>query len=73
MNPFSEGLSRFFARLRSPVLFVLVALLFAFDLVVPDFIPFVDEILLAGATVMLSRWRKPEPPPRSPLPVAPQK
>jgi Family of unknown function (DUF6116) len=61
MSLLFSGLSRFFARLRSPVLFVLVALLFGFDLLVPDFVPFIDEILLAAATVMLSRWRKPEP------------
>lgn len=63
------GLSRFFARLRAPVLFSIIALLFVFDLLVPDFVPFIDEILLAAGTVMLSRWKKsPEPLPVQPPP-----
>lgn len=57
------GLSRFFSRLRSPVLFCLIAGLFFFDVLIPDFVPFIDEILLAAGTVMLARWRKPEPAP----------
>lgn len=73
MSLFFEGLSRFFGRLRSPVLFVLVALLFGFDLLVPDFVPFIDEILLAAATVMLSRWRKPLPPLNPVAPELPRK
>lgn len=51
-------LGRFLGRLRFPQLFVLVALLFAFDLVVPDFIPLVDELLLAAATLLLSQLRR---------------
>lgn len=62
MNLLFGGLSRFFGRLRSPVLFTLIAALFVFDLLIPDFVPFIDEILLAAGTVMLSRWKKPEPP-----------
>ncbi len=45
------------ARLRFPVLFVLSAALFAVDLVVPDFIPFADEVLLGLATALLASWR----------------
>ena len=67
MNFMLGGLSRFFSRLRSPVLFCFIAGLFVLDLLIPDFVPFVDEILLAAATVMLGRWRKPEVTP-SPLP-----
>ncbi len=64
------GLSRFFTRLRAPVLFSIIALLFVFDLLVPDFVPFIDEILLAAGTVMLSRWKKsPEP---APVPLPPR-
>ena len=44
-------------RLRFPVLFVLSAALFAIDLVVPDFIPFADELLLGLATALLGSWR----------------
>lgn len=53
-------LLRFLGRLRSPVLFVLIASLFLLDLVIPDVLPFADEILLGLATLMLARWRKPE-------------
>jgi Family of unknown function (DUF6116) len=44
-------------RLRFPVLFLLAAALFVVDLVVPDFIPFADEVLLGLATALLASWR----------------
>jgi hypothetical protein len=44
--------------LRFPWLFVLTALLFAFDLVVPDAIPFADEVLLGLAAALLGSWKK---------------
>ena len=44
-------------RLRFPVLFLVSAVLFAVDLVVPDFIPFADEVLLGLATALLGSWR----------------
>ncbi len=52
-------------RLRFPTLFVLIALLFVADLLVPDFIPFVDEIILGLATAVLAtlREKRREPPP----------
>jgi hypothetical protein len=46
------------AQLRFPRLFALTAALFAFDLVVPDLIPFADEILFGLATALLGSWRK---------------
>jgi hypothetical protein len=45
-------------RLRFPSLFILIALLFAIDLIVPDFIPFVDEIILGLVTVVLGLLRE---------------
>lgn len=52
-------------RLRFPTLFVLIGLLFLLDLLVPDFIPFVDEIILGLLTVVLGtlREKRREPPP----------
>ncbi len=44
---------RFAAGLRFPTLFKIVAALFVLDLVVPDVIPFYDEILLAFGTLLL--------------------
>jgi hypothetical protein len=46
------------SRLRFPVLFVLAALLFLGDLVLPDAIPFVDELLLGLGTALLGSWRR---------------
>jgi hypothetical protein len=43
----------FLSRLRYPQLFSLMAALLVFDLLVPDFIPFLDEILLAAGTILL--------------------
>ena len=43
------------------VLFVLAGLFFVGDLLVPDPIPFIDEIMLGLTTLMLARWkRRPE-------------
>jgi len=44
--------------MRFPVLFAVAALLFLVDLVVPDVIPLVDEILLGLATAILATWKK---------------
>jgi hypothetical protein len=46
------------ARLRFPKLFALTAALFALDFLVPDVIPFADEMLLGLATALLGSWRK---------------
>lgn len=59
--PFRGGiiglLLRFASGLRFPVLFGLTAVIFLVDLVVPDPIPFIDEILLGLATLILASWR----------------
>jgi hypothetical protein len=47
------------ARARSPVLLLLAASIFIIDLIVPDLIPFVDEILLGIVTLVLARRRLP--------------
>lgn len=51
-------ISRFAGRLRFPQLFALTAALFVIDVLVPDVIPFADEILLALATLLLGSWQK---------------
>jgi hypothetical protein len=45
--------TRFASGLRFPTLFKIVAALFVLDLVVPDVIPFYDELLLALGTRLL--------------------
>lgn len=57
MNPIALVLG-FARRLRFPQLFVLVAALFLADLVVPDAIPFIDEILLGLATLLFGSWKQ---------------
>ena len=50
---------RFPSSLRSWQLVLLAALLLLADLLIPDPLPFVDELLLAVLTYLLARWRKP--------------
>lgn len=49
---------QFASGLRFPTLFLLFLALFALDVIVPDVIPFVDEILLGLLTLLLGTWRK---------------
>ena len=56
-NPVVRLLFRWLGRLRFPQLFLLFAGLFVIDFVIPDMIPFVDEILLGLATLLLASLR----------------
>ena len=62
-NPLAALFSGWAARLRYPQLLAVTATLFVLDLFIPDLVPFADEILLGLATLVLSRLRKPSPPP----------
>ncbi len=42
---------------RFPTLLLFTGGLFAVDLLVPDFIPLADELLLGLATLILARWK----------------
>ncbi len=57
-------LGSFGARLRFPQLFAIAASLFFIDLLIPDLIPFIDEILLGLLTLLLGSMQhnKPEVP-----------
>ncbi|MBS1209391.1 MAG: hypothetical protein H6R19_1789 [Proteobacteria bacterium] len=48
----------FAQRLRFPHLFLLILVVFAVDLLLPDFIPFIDEILLGMLTLLLAAWEQ---------------
>jgi hypothetical protein len=64
-NPLTGPLFAYASRLRFPTLFLVTAALFVFDLVIPDFVPFADEILLGLGALLLSTWKKdrgPKPP-----------
>ncbi|CCQ72506.1 DUF6116 family protein [Magnetospira sp. QH-2] len=39
-------------------LFFLTAGLFLFDLMIPDLVPFIDELLLGLLTLIFGAWRK---------------
>lgn len=65
-SSFVSAITARLAGLRFPTLFLLLAGLFLLDLVVPDLVPFVDEILLGIVTLIvgnLKRGREPERPP----------
>ena len=58
------------AKLRFPQLFAIAATLFFIDLLIPDLIPFIDEILLGLLTLLLgSMQTKPEAQPVERPPV----
>ena len=46
------------AKLRFPVLFKVVLGLFVLDFLIPDMIPFADEILLGLGAALLAAWKK---------------
>lgn len=61
MNPLLAPLLRWFGRLRYPHLMLVAAGLFVADLLVPDMIPLVDELLFGLGTVALAKWKNREP------------
>jgi hypothetical protein len=56
--PTSEFVQRTVSRLKFPQAFAIFAALFVFDLIVPDFIPLIDEILLALGAALFGMWRE---------------
>jgi hypothetical protein len=55
-SPLSTLVNRLLPRLRYPYLFLILGALFLVDLVVPDPIPLVDEILLAVLTFVAATF-----------------
>ena len=62
-NPLLGPLLAYAARLKYPTLFLVAVTLFVVDLIIPDVVPFVDEILLGLGTLLLSSWKKRPIPP----------
>jgi hypothetical protein len=60
-GPVAGLVGRYAGRLRYPRPLLLTAALFGADLVFPDAIPFVDEILLGLGTVVLATLRRRRP------------
>ncbi len=59
----------FFAKLRFPILFVVTGAAFLVDLVVPDLVPFADEIVLGLMTALLASLRKRRDPDEKQVPT----
>lgn len=57
-NPLTSRVLAWADGLRFPKLFLITATLFVADLLIPDFIPFIDEILLGLGTLLLSNLRR---------------
>lgn len=57
-NPLSAPLVAWLSRLSYPRIFMVTAVLFGINLLVPDPLPFVDEILLGLATVVLAKRKR---------------
>ncbi len=54
-------LARFAGRLRFPQLFAFAGTLFLLDMLIPDLIPFADELMLGLLTLLLGSWKKQGP------------
>ena len=60
-NPLLAPVLGWFGKLSYPRLFVATAALFVADMLIPDFIPFADELLLGLGTLLLANWKRVKP------------
>ncbi|MEA5125173.1 DUF6116 family protein [Xanthomonas floridensis] len=56
-NPLTTRALEWAGTLRYPTLFKLAAVLFAVDLLLPDPLPFLDELLFGLTTLLLANWK----------------
>jgi hypothetical protein len=56
-TPVQQIVGSVVGRLKYPWVFALLGALFVGDLLIPDPIPFVDEIMLALLTFLVGTWR----------------
>ena len=57
-SPHSSVVLEFARGLRLPTLFLITAGVLVVDVLLPDPIPFVDEVLLGLVTLMLANWKR---------------
>ena len=57
-NPASSTFLQWARGLRFPALFMITAGVLAVDLLLPDPLPFVDEVLFGLVTLMLANWKR---------------
>lgn len=55
---FRGGLAAFASRLRFPKLVALITAVFVIDVLIPDMIPFADEILLGLLAAAMASFKK---------------
>jgi len=66
-SPWFQFLARLLPSMKYPQLFTVLLLLFLADVLIPDAIPFVDEVLLGLLTLLVGSWKsRREPGPRPP-------
>ena len=56
--PLMDIFLEFANQLKFRNLFLLILFLFIIDLLVPDMIPMIDEIILGLLTILLANWKK---------------
>ena len=74
-GPAAPFIQKTISRLKFPQAFAVFVALFLFDLIIPDFVPFIDEILLGLGAALFGMWRErvSMPPPGPPAEKPPMK
>lgn len=62
-NPATGPLMGFASRLKFPTLFFITLGLWALNMVIPDPVPLIDELVLGLLTLMLATWKNRKEPP----------
>ncbi|KAB7763651.1 MULTISPECIES: DUF6116 family protein [Xanthomonas] len=62
-NPIVYPLLRWAGKLRYPTLFKIAAGLFVLSVLLPDPVPFIDEIVFGLGTLLLANWKTRTPAP----------
>lgn len=57
-NVFSLGLLSWAGKRRFPTLLAITGSLFVISMLLPDPVPFIDELLFGLATLLLASWKK---------------
>ncbi|RRN57248.1 hypothetical protein EIM48_06115 [Pseudoxanthomonas sp. SGNA-20] len=57
-NPLLLPLLEWARRLRFPTLFKLTAAVFVLSVLLPDPVPFIDEVALGLGTLLLANWKR---------------
>ena len=65
-SPATGPIMGFASRLKFPTLFFITLGLWAINMVIPDPLPLIDEIVMGLLTVMLATWKNGEVPPPAP-------